>query len=243
MAYIDKRYYLKNVIEVEEYHTARYGAPGEKRGKKKKPTPEQIERQNQYNKEKVARRKLREHFEVNDYFTCLTYEREARPPDMQTAVKQFASFIRKLRTAYRKRGHELKWIRNIEVGTKGAWHIHLIVNRIPDTDVLLASFWQHGKVYNELMYQKGDFRELAAYITKTPKTDKRLKESNYSTSKNLPLPEPVKKIRLRWRTWGKVRIPRGYYLEPDSLVEGENPKTGYHYRHYTLIRLDRTKGG
>ena len=32
----------KNAIEYEEYHTARYGAPGQARIKKKKPTPEQM---------------------------------------------------------------------------------------------------------------------------------------------------------------------------------------------------------
>ena len=43
MAYKQKRYVFKNAIEIEEYHTARYGAPGMKRLGKRKPTPEQIE--------------------------------------------------------------------------------------------------------------------------------------------------------------------------------------------------------
>ena len=154
MAYKGKRYHFKNAIEVEEYHTGRYGAPGQIRTKKKRPTPEQIEKINQFNKEKTARRKLRANFDIHDYFTDLTYRREARPPNMDAAKEDFRKFIREVRRQYQKRGQELKWMRNIEVGTKNAWHIHLIINRIEDTDIILAEAWKHGKVYNELMYQK-----------------------------------------------------------------------------------------
>ena len=239
MAYKRKRYQFKNAIEVEEYHTGRYGAPGQIRTKKKRPTPEQIEKINQFNKEKTARRKLRANFDIHDYFTDLTYRREARPPNMDAAKEDFRKFIREVRRQYQKRGQELKWMRNIEVGTKNAWHIHLIINRIEDTDIILAEAWKHGKVYNELMYQKGEFRDLAAYITKTPKTDPRLKESSYSSSRNLPIPEPEEKTYLHWGTWKSVRIPKGFYLDKESFVEGKNPVTGYGYRHYTLIRINR----
>ena len=76
MAFTTKTYRFKNAIEREQYHTARYGAPGQKRQKKKKPTPEQMEKINQYNREKTARMKLREHFRENDYFADLTYMKE-----------------------------------------------------------------------------------------------------------------------------------------------------------------------
>ena len=36
-------------IEIEIYQDGRYGAPGKKREPKKKPTPEQIQKQNQKN--------------------------------------------------------------------------------------------------------------------------------------------------------------------------------------------------
>lgn len=235
MAYIQKKYTFPHAIEVEEYHTARYGAPGQKRQPKAKPTQDQIDRQNQRIKEKKCRRKLRAYFDVNDYFVTLTYKKEERPPDMEQAVKDFGKFVRKLRAAYRKRGQELRWIRNIEVGTKGAWHVHLAVNRIPDADLLIRKAWPQGRVTHQLLYEKGEFRELAAYITKSPKTDSRLRESSYSSSRNMPLPEPDKKL-IRWKTWRKIRIPEGYYLDKVSLHEGINPVTGYPYRSYTLIK-------
>ena len=242
MGYKKKEMRFKNAREIMEYHTARYGAPGQQRIKRKKPTPEQMERINQMNRERVARWKLREHFDVNDYFTLLTYRKEARPPDMNEAKEDFRKFIRKDRDEYRKRGKVLKWMRNIEVGTKGGWHIHIVLNRIPDTDLIIRKAWQKGKAVSQLLYEKGEFAELAAYITKTPKTDKRLKETDYSASKNLPLPDPDIKTYKHWKTWKdieKVRIPEGFYLDKDSYFEGINPLTGYKYRRYTLLRIRR----
>lgn len=239
MAYTKKTMRFRNAIEVCEYHSAKYGAPGMKRSKRKKPTPEMIDKRNQYNKERTARWKLRTYFDVNDYFSDLTYKVEERPPDMETAKKQFQKFIRQVRAEYKKRGQELRWIRNIEVGTKNGWHIHLVINRIPDTDIILKSAWPYGAVHNQLLNEKGEFRELAAYITKTPKTDSRLRETNYSTSRNMPLQEPDKKEYRRWKTWNKIRVPDGYYLDQESFHEGVNPFTGYKYRVYTLLRYRR----
>ena len=237
--YKRKSYDLGDIREVMEYHNGRYGAPGMPRMKKKKATPEQIRKVNQWNKERQCWRKMKLNFQDNDYWVTLTYKPENRPEDMEKAAKDIRKWLNKVRTQYKKRGAELKWMRNIEVGTRGAWHIHIIVNRIPDTDVILAKAWKHGQIQNQLLYQKGEFEKLANYITKTPETDKRLREANYSASRNLPIPEPEKKVYKHWKTWGKVRVPKGWEVEKDSLHEGINDLTGYQYRSYTLIRTVR----
>lgn len=144
-------------IEVYEYHTAKYGAPGQERQEKKKATPEQMAKRNRYNRERLARWKIRNNFDVDDYFTRLSYEKDKRPESMEEAKEDWKAFLQILRREYKKRGAELKWMRNIEVGTRGAWHIHIIVNRIPDTDVILAKAWKHGQIQNQLLYQKGEF--------------------------------------------------------------------------------------
>lgn len=240
MPYKQKKYVFRNAIEIEQYHTARYGAPGEKREPKMKATPEQIAKMNQRNKEKRCRRKLRTHFDVNDYFADLTYEKDARPPDMEMAKKHFRQFMRIIRKEYAKRGAQVKWIRNIEVGKRNAWHVHLVINRIQDTDIILRKAWKHGRVANVLLYEKGEFRDLAAYLTKTPQTDERLVESSYWTSRNLPVPEPKETVINRWKTWKEeVKIPDGWYLDKDSYFEGINPVTGYPHRSYTLLRIKR----
>lgn len=239
MIYRRLTYRFKNAIEVEEHRNINYGAPGRGRQKRDKPTKEQMEKVNQYNREKRARHRLREYFDVNDYFSDLTYRREARPPDMKTAKKQFKKFLKAVRKEYAKRGKPLRWMRNIEVGTKNGWHIHFIVNRIEDTDIILRKAWEYGKVVNVLLYEKGEFTKLAAYITKTPKTDPRLKESSYSSSRNMPLKKPEKKDYRYWKSWRKIKIPEGFYLEKETFYEGENPHTGFKYRRYTLLRYRR----
>lgn len=238
MSYIRKTWKFQNAIEVAEYHTGKYGAPGMRRQKKKKATPEQIEKINHRNKVRTCRHKLRTYFNERDHLVDLTYQKDARPPDMESAKQDFRIFIRKVRREYAKRGEVLRWMRNIEVGSKGGFHIHIVINRIPDTDIILSDAWEHGRIHIKPMYTDGEFGKLAAYITKTPKTDRRLREAHYSASRNMPIEKPKEKP-VRWKHWGKIRIPNGWYLYQDEYHEGINPVTGYPYRIYTLLRVRR----
>ena len=117
-----KTWYLqkKDILYVEENHDGKYGAKGQKRLPKRKTTPEDIQRVNRWNKSKKAKIRLMEYFSPGDLWATYTYKPENRPPDMDTAKKQFLAVMDKLRKIYRKRGRELFWIRNIERGTKGA---------------------------------------------------------------------------------------------------------------------------
>lgn len=242
--YKKKTWKLGAAVEVEEYHDARYGAPGMPRRKKSKPTPEQMARQNRWNREKKVRRQMRMYFHPEDYFSTLTYRVEKRPSDMKAASADLSDFIRIVRREYRKRGSELRWMANIEVGTRGAWHIHLVVNRIPDTDIILARAWANGMVINKLLYERGSFADLAAYMTKTADTDKRLKESRFTSSRNMPLPDPEVKVYRRWETFTNrdIKAPKGWYLDKQSVREGINPVTGYPYRSYALYRAWERNG-
>lgn len=70
-----KTWYLrkKDILYVEENHDGRYGAPGEKRKPKRKPTPEDIQRVNAWKKEKGARLLLMEYFSPGDLWATYTY--------------------------------------------------------------------------------------------------------------------------------------------------------------------------
>lgn len=239
MSYQRTVYRWRNAIEVEDHSSARYGAPGMPRQKKVKASPEQIEKQNQFQKEKRCRHKLRSNFDIRDYFVTVTYAVENRPYSMAQAKKDWNRFVQRLRREYKKRGADIKWIRNIEVGSRGAWHIHMVLNRIPELDMILADSWPHGAVHIQLMHQKGEFAELAAYLTKTPRTDSRLREANYSTSRGLATPEPEKTVHHSWQITDKIRVPKGWYLDKSTLREGVNPITNYPFRDYTIIRLQR----
>ena len=137
------------ILEVEEYHQGNYGAPGKSRSIKENLTKEQMKIVNRMNKKKQCRLRLLEYFDEGDMFATWTYSPEERPPDMNGALKDFQKAMRKVRAEYKKRGRELFWIRNIERGNKGAWHIHLVVNEIGDTASILQKAWKKGGTWND----------------------------------------------------------------------------------------------
>lgn len=250
MAVKRKTYKLSggDIIDVEEFHDGNYGAPGKERKKKEKPTADQMRAVNAMNKFKRCRQRLLQYFNHGDCFATWTYEEKKRPPDMKQALEDFQKTIRYVRKEYKKRGKPLFWIRNIERGTKGAWHIHLVINEIGDTASILHRAWNHGTTYlseirkNDKVYDE-DFSKLASYMTKDEysKAEKkdgtegksRIKEASYSISRNMPLPEPEVKELLKWQEEPKAK--KGYYIM--SAHEGINPVTGYKYRRYTMKRL------
>lgn len=239
-----------DVIDYIEIPDGRYGARGVPRMKKKKPTKEQMAEINKRNKERKCRAYLLEYFRKDDIFATWTYRPGARPLDMKEALKDFQRSIRKMRTEYKKRGYELFWIRNIEKGSRGAWHIHLVVNSIPGTAEILKNAWTKGGTYMETIKDSENFGDddmirLSDYLTKDANLGEknkdgirektRLKESSYNHSKNMQLP-PVKKQKLkRWKE--EVNPKKGYYIS--RIWEGINPYTGRKCRRYTMIRIER----
>ena len=239
-----------DVIDVEEHPDGRYGARGMPRMKKKRPTPEQVKEINHQNKVRRCRAYLLEYFHFGDLFISLTYQADKRPESMEGALKDFQKTIQTVRREYRKRGYEIFWIRNIEQGTRGAWHIHLVVNDIPDAPGILKRAWDKGfvnmvTIKDDSRFLDEDFTKLANYLTKDgdtrePKKDgtlakPRIKEASYSHSRNMQLTEPKKDELIRWKKEPKPK--KGYYIL--RCIEGINPVTGYKYRRYTMVRLNR----
>ena len=242
-----------DIVDVEENHDGRYGAPGVRRTKKSKLTEEQMQYINHENKMRRCRQRLLEYFNPEDIFITWTYEVMNRPPDMKAALDDFQKAMRYVRRQYKKRGRELFWIRNIEKGTKGAWHIHLVVNNIGnETAGILQNAWKKGGIYvqeiklSSKIYDE-DFTKLAGYMTKDENTREkkadgsyakpRLKEASYQTSRNMPLKKPKTDRLVRWKK--EVRPKKGYYIS--KIHEGINPVTGYSYRRYTMIRITRKR--
>lgn len=235
------------IIDVLECHDGRYGAKGMPRQKRKKATKEEMVQANLRNKARLCRLKMLEYIEYGDYFGTWTYRVEERPDDMAAAKKDLAKCLRRVRAFYKKKGYELFYFRNIEVGTKGAWHIHFVVNRIEGAAQALTEAWEHGGTYlvqikNSKFYDE-DFTMLANYMTKNQNSvyynqdgsrgKPRIREASYWTSKNMPLPEPKKE---KLRTWpSEIKPKKGYYIM--SKYEGINPVTGFMYRRYTMRRI------
>lgn len=228
-------YDLGLMMEVDEYWDGRYGARGEKRKEKRNVTPEQVRRQNQFNRTRRLRRRMRANFAEGDLYWTFTFSKDRRPESMQEAREIWTWFQRKLREMCKKQKRQFKWVIRIERGSRGALHIHLVMNAV-DKPKEIAKLWTaYGHARLEYLYQEGGFADLAAYLTKP---EEQGEETYYSHSRNLPIPVPLKEmIRMSLSDKDTIDVPEGYYLDKSSLIEGVNPVTGYPYRHYTLIKI------
>lgn len=245
MPYIKKEYICGDVIEVEKIHSGRYGAPGQKRQKKEKPTQEAVMRQNELNAIKRLRRKINCNFGFGDYHLTLTYRRDKRPTK-EEAREIISQFLKKLRSVYRKHGAELKYVIITEYKPI---HHHLVINGADTWNVTkeVQKLWPLGRPNFKPLDNAGDYGPLADYLLK--ETNKSFREpdnpnkTRYSCSRNLAEPKVRKQI-IRAGTW-KVdpRERKGWYLDKDNIVEGINPVTGYRYQYYRLIRLKGDEDG
>ncbi len=256
MAYIQDDYIFPNSIEVEIKWAGNYGAKGEKRAPKEKASSEQIEKQNQWKKETYVRRLIKLNFELGDYWLTLTY-----PKGTRKGIQEVKNDIRKLNRAlayrYKKLGIPLKWIRRVEIGSKGGIHAHMLLNQIEgqSMDLFVQKKWNEitgGRVHYE-RYQGDEesAHKVADYLVKplTEQQAKVLEEqggdkddlTNFSSSRNLIRPEPVRKEYKR-RTMQKVietgepKAREGYYIDKNSVVFGVNRFTGLSYLYYTEVK-------
>lgn len=256
--YVQKTFFFEDSTEYEYKFVGKYGAKGEKRQKKEKATPEQIRRQNQWNRQTKVRRMIKANFRPGDYWMTLRYGKGHRPPLAQVK-KDFKNFRECLRRRYKKAGVELKYIYRMEVGKNGGIHIHFLVNaeeKIPAS--VINTLWQSVQgttsIYYTHIYEDGDYEDLADYITKQPSKEIRGQLSlfpekeqddliRYNCSRNLVTVEPEVRKRTHW-TMRKLidRGPEptpGYYIVKESIRQGINRVTGYSYLYYT----ERRKGG
>ena len=242
-------YRFRTSTEYEYKFAGNYGAQGEKRQKKQKRTPEDIERQNQYQRTKTVRHLIKANFEEGDYWTTLTYkDREGKT--IKEIAKDVSKFLTNMRYQNKKVDIPCKYIYRIEIGSKGGIHAHIILNRIPDLDRIIQRYWTHGKTITELL-DDGTYEQLADYIVKPP-TDQQKKllktfdeDSRklirYSCSRNLerPVPETKTYSKRTMRTvFNSDIIPeKGYYIDKNSIRRGVNSFTGMSYLYYQEIKL------
>lgn len=248
--------------EYEYKFAGNYGAKGEKRAKRKKATPEQVKRQNQWIKETKVRRLIKVNFRPGDLWETLKYPQGTRKPFTEV-VDDMTEFLKQMRKEYRSRGQPFKWVNRIEIGARGGIHMHIIINRLqgePGTDLVVQRIWEGiagGRVNHTNLYAAGGYKNLAKYLTKPAdeEQEKQLslfdpqeqkKMLRYSSSRNLIRPEPeVKKYRrrtVRKLVEDGIKPQPGYYIDPESVYYGINPFNGTTYLKYTECRLGTMDG-
>ena len=262
MAYKVKKFSFQNSNEFEFTYAGKYGAKGEKRAKKEKPTPEQMAAQNQWQKAKNMRRLIKWNFKEDDLWCTLKHPKGTRLP-LGVILKEMKAFLRRMRNAYKKLGAVFKYIYRLEIGERGGIHIHILLNRVnPNhpTDKLVKACWEYGSVNFTDIEDEGGIQGLAEYIVK-PANDKQekwlaeypeeeqKKLRSYSCSRNLIRIEPEVKAYPHWTMRrildmaGEIKPTKGYYVDKSSIVQGINKYTGMSYLYYTEYRLEPWEGG
>lgn len=230
-------YDMGRVMQIEKRYPGNYGAPGLERAPKRKRTPEDVARQNMRNRVKKVQRLILANFREGDWHLILTYKKGLRPDTLNEGKGRVKKFLDHMRAAYKKAGRAFKYICVTEKGKRGACHHHLIIEDIADAELntknLAMKFWNWGRKTFLPLYEEGEFEDLAEYITKK-ETKEEGTGCSYTRSRNLIVPQP-KKEAIHRKTWRKDPKPKkGYYVIPDSVVNGVNPVTGYPYQHYAM---------
>ena len=249
-------YDLGDTLDHGYSHAGRYGAKGEKRAPRTKPTPEQVMYQNRMNKAAGIRRIIKANFTTEDWFVTLTYRKGERK-GMKEVKEDVRIFRDAMKKEYGKRGQQFNFIQCIEIGSKGGIHAHIIMNDTERLNRLLQLYWEHGHPNMKNLYAEGDYRKLAKYMAGFPKTKDGEKAKiekldseryAYTRSRNLVVPEPKKKKYLHWtmRTvLGKDGFPKptpGYCIDRGSIRQGVNRFTGLSYLYYSEHRINTLYG-
>ncbi len=258
MGYWKDFYTFLNSIEYEFKWAGNYGARGEKRTPREKPTPEQIKKQNQKNREIRMRRILKANFTEDDLWVTYKYPKGTRKT-IKEVMEDMEVHRRQLRYKRKKSGQPYKWICRIEIGKQGGIHVHMVINRVrgEPTDRLIRDKWKkHGTVHFENLYEEGGFEALAEYIVKPPpeemegqlsmfSQEERKQLVKYSCSRNLIRPKPQRKHYSRWTVKKLIeegpRPTPGFYIDKNSIVTGVNKFTGMSYLRYTEVRIKPIK--
>lgn len=242
--------YTRTILEgpgyrfVKNHYSSRGGAPGVNRKPKRKRTPEEMERQNRWNRAKNVQLLILGNFKEGWHVT-LTYSKDKRPETVEEAKKILAKFHRRMKAKFKKAGHEYKWIAVTEIGKRGAAHHHLILEDIHEKDFTtqraVAECWEYITNFS-MLYEEGQYEELADYLCKK-ETKEDVQGCKVSHSRNLVMPKRTKK-RMPGRVWREEpKVPKGWMLVKDSLENRICEYTGRPYQHYLLIQTRRSRDG
>ena len=239
--------YMKSVCragktkEIAKYYTRRY-QPEERRRRPKENKTTEVQRLiNDRQTERKLTRIMNANFDDSSWYITFSYVKENRP-DIETLKRHKRKLLSDLRKIYKAQGQELKYIETAEIGERGATHLHMVINDIDIRKV--KKLWSYGYVKAVPLESSGQYRKLASYFIKyfqkTRGMSNQIQKKAYNCSRNLIRPEPTKKV-MRGKDFKKeIKVPKGWYLDKESVIEGINAD-GYEFFIYTLIEEPRIR--
>lgn len=219
------------------YYTVRYSPKGW-REKKKNPSRESQKKANQRTLERKLTMLLNANFSQSDWYLTFSYRKEERP-DKQELLSQVQKVLRVFRKKAKAREIPLKYIWVAEIGKRGAVHVHMVVQGVTPEEVRDA--WKYGFVRIMPLEASGQYQKLAEYLVKyAKKTEESIGEKvgkGYNPSRNLIRVKEKKEVMKRNTYPADIPVPKGYYLDKESIREGFHEATGYPYLSYVLVRI------
>lgn len=239
MPYIKREVKAGKILEVEKYYSGRYGHH-EPNAPRREKTKEEVEKSNARRQERELRWLLNANFEDGtDALATLSWKADQDQPETSEEMRKEAGiFFRKLRKEYRKKDKELKYVYTMEIGPKGARHLHAVINKADLAE--LQSCWP-GVVDVKPLFTDGNYAKIASYFikysTKTEETEGKKIGRRYCSSHNLVKPKITKTV-VNAKTFKEQPQPRkGYVLDESRTESGVSELTGKRYVRYTYVRI------
>lgn len=241
MPYIEELYKAGNIIEIHKFYTYQNHPKGMKRAVRHTITPENMRRSNQKSAERKLRRILCANFKANTDYSCtLTFSKENMPENDKEFNEIVRKFLRRLRIECNKQGITPKYVYTKEKGKRKGYHVHMVVSGCSPEQI--RKCWNWGRVYLQVLYQEGEFADLANYMCKAGADDSpvELIGKRWNCSRNILHPKAKRKVISANTYREEPRAKKGYHVEKDSIQRWENPETGYMHLLYYLITDDKT---
>lgn len=243
MPYIRERCEAGGTVEIRKYYAPRFGVKGEKRMKRSKPSEETVRKANLRRAEKELRLLMNTNFDKSSWSITLTFKIQ---PTLEHLKESVTKYVRKLRDIAKRKKATLKYIYVYGIGKKRR-HAHMIVSGLP-ADVI-ADAWTEGHMSQTKIYTE-NLRELASYFIKNAENSREIMKKEgikpgrrWNASRNLEKPKIKKEIIKANVFKTDINVPKGYYIDKDTVFEGISDFTGLPFFEYTLIKMEEARCG
>lgn len=179
-------------------------------------------------------------FGIRDLYITFTYDPQHLPSNRAKAKKIMNYFWRKLRTARKASGHDLKYIYVTEhKHGDGRWHHHVLLNATGDDYDLILKLWGYGSVeFKSLRIDREkNFETLAKYFCKEERDF--VGQQLWSRSQGLNKPE-IECIRVPNDT--TLSIPRTAQIPFEDSGDVVTAYGKYRYIKYLAAGWKTTLG-